>query len=205
MLMASLCHRTDGLAFSMATSEVVVSNQDTCSVSAYEINGNGSPTGVERTVADPYSSNTCDEGDGISVRGIAFDSAGFLYEAVEETGVIVLNFTTGEQVALLSCDDCIGVVYDTATDTLFAGSNGDDAIYQFNVYPNLTKVRTFGGEDDGSGLAHPAGLAVYAGSLFVNSQDTNSILKYNITSGAFVGAILTDAPDKLEALILSPC
>lgn len=194
-----------GVVYSADTSEVAISNQDTCSVSAYEIDANGSSTRGERSVSNTYSSKMCDEGDGIAVRGIAFDGAGLLYFAVEEEGIYVLNFTTGEQLTKIACDDCVGVVYDTATDTLFVGSNGEDMIYQFDVYPTLTKIQSIGGNDDDSVLSHPAGMAVYGKSLFVNSQDTNSILEFDITSGAFVRTVLKDAPDKLEALILSPC
>ena len=43
------------------------------------------------------------------------------------------------------------------------------------------------------------------GALFVNAQSDGAVLKFDVATGAFVGAIINSVPDALEALALSSC
>ena len=43
------------------------------------------------------------------------------------------------------------------------------------------------------------------GALFVNAQNDGAVLKFDVATGAFAGAIVNSVPDALEALALSSC
>jgi len=170
---------------------VFVSNQDTYNVLRYTNTSGLGPWAS--TVFAQYSST-----DG--VRGLAVDGGGVLYVAVEQLGVLKYDVFTGAALGTVPCNDCIGLTYDNTTDAVYIGSSGDDAVYQYSVAAQ-TFVRTF---RDAS-LTHPAGLSVHDGALFVNAQSDGAVLKFDVATGAFFGAIVNSVPDALEALVLSSC
>lgn len=53
-----------------------------------------------------------------------------------------------------------------------------------------------------SNLTHPAGLVSYGDVLFVNEQDLNQILSFNITTEEFISVVVATPPGSLEQLAL---
>jgi len=54
-------------------------------------------------------------------------------------------------------------------------------------------------------LDHPAGFIAFDDVLFVLSQNSQSIVTFNLTSGAYLSVIVDDLPDQPEQVILAYC
>jgi DNA-binding beta-propeller fold protein YncE len=137
------------------------------------------------------------------LRGVAVDASGYVYVADETGGTVrVLDGVTGAQVGEVACAKCAGVTFDPATGCVFVGSIDKDHVYQFEAWPSLAKVQTFGDDSD---LDHPAGIAVDGDTVYVASQNSNEILAFSIASGAFLRTVVAAVPDQLEGIALSGC
>ena len=54
-------------------------------------------------------------------------------------------------------------------------------------------------------LDHPAGFVAYDDVLFVLSQNTQSIIAFNLTTTEEIGVIVDNLPDEPEQVILAYC
>jgi hypothetical protein len=116
--------------------------------------------------------------------------------------LLVYNSATNSQVGSIPCKSCIGVTFDPDTNTIFSGSSDNDNVYQYEVWPSLKQVNYFTKSDK---LQHPAGLAVYNGSLFVASQATARIVEFDVATTNYLGTVVSGLGDDLEDLIISWC
>lgn len=183
--------------------QVVVSSQDTCSVTLFDLSPNDSSVVGETLVASflPCELN----GEVKGVRGVAFDQRGVIYVAVKQRqGLVVFNNTApGKPLGSFHCDECVGVFFDESSGFVFAGSSAQNEVYALEPWPSLKKVKTFASKE----LRHPAGLAIFKDSLFVASQENSVILEFHLHSASFIGtSISTHLPkDAIESIAMSPC
>jgi hypothetical protein len=178
-------------------SRVYITNQDSCTITSYSEGG-----GDEHLIASFYPCNVEDSSTS-ELRGIVFDNSGAFYVAFKQEDVILIyNATSKAQLGTKKCKECIGLTYDSETDTIFAGSNDDDHVYQYEVWPSMSQVNSF---HHSSKLQHPAGLAVHNGTLYVGSQNTARIVHFDVASTDYLGTVVSDLDDTIEDLILSPC
>jgi len=119
-----------------------------------------------------------------------------LFIANKDEGVVVLDEDGYEQ-GRLDADKPISVSYCEGRDSIFVSSKGDDSVSEWDprTFERLGKWKDWK-------LSHPAGLVCHEGSLFVVSQDKNSILEVDLESGK-VWVVVDELDDKGEQLILS--
>ena len=143
------------------------------------------------------------------VRGIAVveDS---LWVADEITNsVFIIDLVTGKLVNTVAVINPIDVYYD-AVDTkyVFIGSKGDYGaeVLAFHRHSVSKYHKTYYAEGI---LKHPAGITSYNGTLYVADQGLNSVFKFDIESGKYLGVIakLGKKIEKytIEGLMMSNC
>jgi len=137
------------------------------------------------------------------VRGLAFDKEGVLYVANKQEGVVLYDLD-GFKLGSFEMPAPIGLTYDARNNFLYAGSDAgvDSQIYEWDLSKG-TIHRKLGKED--KALVHPAGLITYKDSLYVISQDVDSILVYNLLTGNYKRTIYHGFPTAGEQLVLSEC
>jgi len=107
-------------------------------------------------------------------------------------------------------DAPVGLAVDPVTDLLYCGSLGQEAHV---VALDLGGLRAGGGGAPPTRrlvftppqLLHPAGLAVWAVTLFVLEQKLSALMAFDARSGRFLGDRIRDLPDVPEALVVSDC
>jgi len=187
-----------GIAVNNRGDQVYASSQDTNSVTRYYIS-NGDPV-PNPPLLGPYppGSFVLLQTDGTNndqgIRAIAFDNNGLLYIAHEKLQDVLVYDQFGILKAKYSVGEAIGLYFManyTGGPALFVSTKDDYVtLYSIGTWRQLLKFK---------GVGHGAGLAVSGGTLYVISQDTNSILKYNIYSGAQTGEIKLpkDTPEQI--------
>lgn len=119
-----------------------------------------------------------------------------LFIANKDEGVVVFDEDGYEQ-GRLNADKPISVSYCEGRDSIFVSSKGDDSVSEWDP----RTLQRLGKWKDRK-LSHPTGLVCHEGSLFVVSQDENSILEVDLESGK-VWVVVDKLDDKGEQLILS--
>jgi len=143
------------------------------------------------------------------VRGIAIvDDVLWVAEEVKNA-VYLVDLKTGNVINTLSVTNPIGIYYDKDdTKRIFIGSKGEygGVVQEYHRYSAATTHRTFYAEGI---LKHPAGITSYNGTLFVSDQGLNSVFKFDMETGKYMGAIakLGQKIEKftIEGLMMSNC
>jgi hypothetical protein len=150
-----------------------------------------------------------------NVRGIAFDPCHFLYVG-SKSGVTVydvLASTAPVPVHRLNITKVIRVYVRPGSSPsepfiVFASSKADDSVHSWlgscpfdGAAPHLRSFHTYTHPT----LSHPAGLVSMNSILFVVNQNKNEVVRFDISSGAFLGVFCGGLPDSPEALLISSC
>jgi DNA-binding beta-propeller fold protein YncE len=169
---------------------LLASNQDSTAIFSYNLT-----SGQEIANGFPPISG---------MRGISVDENGLVYVASKDANsVLVFKGISGASVGSIPVQDPIGV-FARSGSLLYVTQGGDAGnVLAFNrslatFAPVWTSVRTVG---------HGAGIALdpSTGSLFVNEQDTYSVLVFDADSGAFRNTLLSGLTNVPEQLLFANC
>ena len=148
-----------GVAATSDGSAVLVTNQNSCSVSRYGAVASPPEDWEEEIVAlSPCDYGSDSDSGGMSdLRGLALSGSGnqdlgggfeeeeVMYVAHEEAGLLALLPSTGRLLgAAPACRGCVGVAVDPVDGAVFAGSVIDNAVLKFSPWPRLTVDPYFG-------------------------------------------------------------
>lgn len=117
-------------------------------------------------------------------RGLTFGTDGLLYVASEKVGVVVFNVTTMQQVNVFGDIHPIDLV--TYKDLIIYGVKGSkSAIHAWSTSKGSEQFMLT--SDD---LDHPAGMAIDGDTLYVLSQTTKQLLKWNLVTQQYLGVAI---------------
>lgn len=137
------------------------------------------------------------------VRSIVNIRTNLLVANEDYNGVLVVSISTGLVSEIIPVDKPVGLHYDKHKDILFVGSKSQK--YGGVVYAldgkdyAVLKVYTYGK------MTHPTGITLFNDILYVGEQNTNTVVKFNVESGKFLGVVVDHLPGLVEQIILSPC
>jgi len=137
------------------------------------------------------------------VRGVAYDSASSLmWIADEQLGLYALN-STGDVVGHLDMASPIALFAAGDGFVYVSSSTGDNSAgFVYAVSSKTFSVVTSFTADS---LAHPSGIVVNDGTLYVASHTNKSIMSFDVKTGKQLGTVVDNLPDNPEGLILSMC
>eukprot|EP01102_Stenamoeba_stenopodia_P018087 TRINITY_DN6590_c0_g1_i1.p1 TRINITY_DN6590_c0_g1~~TRINITY_DN6590_c0_g1_i1.p1 ORF type:complete len:396 (-),score=66.32 TRINITY_DN6590_c0_g1_i1:60-1211(-) len=203
-------HPTPKDANDYANSSLYATNQNTGLITYYNL-ATGQPRPISSSIAaspgsyPPGSFARVGPNSGASFRGFVFDDdqSGTVWAADDVAYVLQFDAMTGALKTKLPIDSPIGVdIFPVGDrDLLFIGSNGkQEVVYAYDP-TTLKLVMTYSSKK----VDHPAGFIAYDDVLFVLSQNTQSIVTFNLTTSEFLGVIVENLPDEPEQVILSYC
>jgi len=123
-----------------------------------------------------------------------------IWIANEDTNSITIVSSDGAKaISTINITSPIGLYYDKENNLVFAGgkSSTKGVVVAYDTSSHKLQ-KSF----EYDGLTHPAGLVTYLDVLYVNEQDLNEILSFNITSQLFISVIVDSPPGSLEQLEL---
>lgn len=113
--------------------------------------------------------------------------------------ITILSENDANIINTINITSPIGLYYSKEYHLVFAGSKdstqGSLVAYDASTY-KLMKTFAY------KLLTHPAGMVTYNDILYVNEQDLNQILSFNITSENFISVIVENPPGVLESMEL---
>ena len=169
---------------------LIISNQDSVAIVTYNMT-----TGEEMKNGFPPISG---------MRGLSTDEDGLVYVCSKDANsVLVFKGISGTLIGSISVLDPIGVF--ARPGSLLYVTQGSDSgnVLAFNrTMANFPSVWT-----SGRTLGHGAGIDFDPSNanLFVNEQDTNSVLVFDGDSGAYRSTLLSGLKNKPEQLMFVAC
>jgi len=141
--------------------------------------------------------------DETGVRSIVNIRTNLLVANEDYNGVLVISINTGLVSEIIPIDKPVGLHYDKHKDILFVGSKSrkyGGVVYALDGKDHaVLKVYTF------SRMTHPTGITLYDNVLYVGEQNTNTIVKFDVISGEYLGVAVENFPGIVEQVLLSPC
>ena len=128
-----------------------------------------------------------------SPAGMVLGPDGNVYVASSNTNEILrYDATTGDFLGVLITDSVGGLDYPIGLDigidsNLYVVSNGNDKILKYSMNGNFEGVFVSGPE-----LYSPTAISFDERFLYVSSDKTNEILRYDATTGDFLDKFITD-------------
>ena len=142
------------------------------------------------------------------VRGIAVVEDALWVADEVKNAVYVIDIKTGSVLDRIAVENPIGIYYDRAqTKYIFIGSKGKykgKVIAYHRVSLRMTH-KTYYAEGI---LKHPSGITSYNGTLYVADQGLNSVFKFDIETGKYLGVIVKLGKKEkytIEGLMMSEC
>ena len=143
------------------------------------------------------------------VRGIAVVEDSLWVADEIKNSVLIIDLVTGNLLNTVAVTNPIGIHYDAGgTEYVFIGSKGKYGaeVLAFHRHSADKYHKTYYAEGI---LKHPAGITSYNGTLYVADQGLNSVFKFDIESGKYLGVIakLGEKIEKytIEGLMMSDC
>jgi len=178
-----------GLALHPTKNIIMASNQDTNTITQYDMNGNPIGSGVFTSVNSP--------------RGLDFEAdTGILWVSSSGTEEIQSFDSTGTMIRSIPISKPGGL---TISGNLIFVSSDDSK----NPIVLAVNTKTFQTESifftPNGGLTHPAGLQVVGDELFVLGQEKQELFHFNVSTTLYLGKVITDLPDSPEELLILNC
>lgn len=179
--------------------DVYVSNQHTDNVMHFDSQGNPQPSPAGVPSSSPPGTFIQFDKSNSGVRSLAIAN-NHLFVADEDANAVQMYSLKGNLKSSVPANSPVGLFYDGTSNLMYYGSKDDNVVYSFSIASMLPM-----GKYTNANLSHPAGIVAYEDTLFVLSQDTNSLMSFNTTSGAFISTVIASLPDSPEQIMLSNC